>query len=170
MDIVKSMEEPKKIRLVQPDFSGEVLKDRSACRGILMRDGKILLIRFRVSGNYMIPGGGVEQGEKLRECLTREFAEETGILIAPGDEFLILDEYFGSMHFVNHYFHCQEAGGETRRKLTENEKKLGLSFEWVPFQEALTIFGSYETFRETKPEIAGLYHREFLALRAFSEE
>ena len=74
------------------------------------------------------------------------------------------------MHFVNHYFRCQEAGGETRRKLTENEKKLGLSFEWVPFQEALAIFESYEEFRKTKPEIAGLYHREFLALRAFSEE
>ncbi|MGE5425554.1 MAG: NUDIX domain-containing protein [Bacillota bacterium] len=50
--------------------------------GILIKDGKILLIkksRGAYKGMYDLPGGGIEFGERIEETLKREFLEETGI-------------------------------------------------------------------------------------------
>ncbi len=55
------------------------MRVRSAA--VVVRDGKILVIRRRKDGrNYcVLPGGGVEEGENLREACRRELLEETGL-------------------------------------------------------------------------------------------
>ena len=67
---------------------------RTACRGIIVQDGKILLSYETVTGQYMIPGGGLEGDENERTCCAREVAEETGFLIEPSECVLELDEYY----------------------------------------------------------------------------
>ncbi|HSB46857.1 MAG TPA: NUDIX hydrolase [Candidatus Bilamarchaeum sp.] len=57
-----------------------------ACDGILIEDGKILLIKraaepFR--GMWAVPGGRIEDDETAEECLVREMEEETGLKVAP---------------------------------------------------------------------------------------
>ena len=47
--------------------------------GLVYRDGKILLIRSARRG-WEIPGGVVEQGETVLDCLKREIYEESGII------------------------------------------------------------------------------------------
>ena len=49
--------------------------------GILIENGKILLVRQRVSDkrNWSLPGGRVERGETLNQGLIREIKEETGV-------------------------------------------------------------------------------------------
>ncbi|MGZ9583503.1 NUDIX domain-containing protein [Paenibacillus marinisediminis] len=50
--------------------------------GVLIRDGKILLIqkgRGPHKGKWDLPGGTVEFGEEPYQTLLREFEEETGI-------------------------------------------------------------------------------------------
>lgn len=49
-------------------------------RGLVIRDGMVLLIRHR-SGNrpWALPGGGVERHERLEEAARREVYEETGV-------------------------------------------------------------------------------------------
>ena len=52
--------------------------------GILVADNKILMIkksRGAYKGNYDLPGGKIEFGEKAEEALEREFIEEAGIII-----------------------------------------------------------------------------------------
>jgi ADP-ribose pyrophosphatase YjhB (NUDIX family) len=61
-------------RLVQPVGLG--------VRGIVFDpDGRVLLVKHTYLQGWYLPGGGVEPGETLIECLMRELAEETHISI-----------------------------------------------------------------------------------------
>ena len=53
-------------------------RTRGAGRGIIVRDGKILLSHETVSGWWLVPGGGMEEGETAESCCVREVEEETG--------------------------------------------------------------------------------------------
>jgi 8-oxo-dGTP diphosphatase len=62
---------------------------RLAAKGVLFRDGKVLLLR-RVPhdpirpGEWDLPGGLLDPGETLTEGAQREFREETGIAVTVG--------------------------------------------------------------------------------------
>ena len=45
---------------------------------VLDDEGRLLLVRRRVDGQWGCPGGRVEFGESWAECARREFREETG--------------------------------------------------------------------------------------------
>jgi ADP-ribose pyrophosphatase YjhB (NUDIX family) len=50
--------------------------------GAVVRDGCLLVARMTyspTSGQYMLPGGVVENGETLEEAVVREVREETGV-------------------------------------------------------------------------------------------
>ncbi|TDG94670.1 NUDIX domain-containing protein [Cardinium endosymbiont of Culicoides punctatus] len=54
-------------------------------RGILESDGKILLCEHTKGLFYFLPGGTLEIGENLHQCLVREFFEETGLIVVVAD-------------------------------------------------------------------------------------
>ena len=64
------------LELKNDDFLGYVNTLRHACRGILVKDGKVLLGYESNNNKYIIPGGGVENEETLEECCERELLEE----------------------------------------------------------------------------------------------
>ena len=49
--------------------------------GILIEDGKILLVKQKVSDSraWSLPGGRLEEGETLESAIERELQEETGL-------------------------------------------------------------------------------------------
>jgi len=64
--------------------------------GILMDDKRrVLLSDEFIRGDYFtkFPGGGMEFGEGTRDCLKREFMEETGLDVTIGDHIYTTD-YF----------------------------------------------------------------------------
>jgi ADP-ribose pyrophosphatase YjhB (NUDIX family) len=62
--------------------------------GILLDDEKRLLVSDEfIRGEYItkLPGGGVEIGEGTRDCLQREFKEETGLDVTVGEHLYTTD-------------------------------------------------------------------------------
>ena len=71
----------KVIEILGEDREPSYTKIIEGCRGILVRDGKILLSYYKNENQYLIPGGGVEADEDLAHCCIRELAEETGVMV-----------------------------------------------------------------------------------------
>ena len=94
-----------------------------ACKGIIVRDDKVLLLRESAThitnsqaGKYQFPGGRIEPGEPFADGLAREVREETGLKIEIGKPF-----YVGEwtpvvkgqqLHIVGIFFLCKDNGGD----------------------------------------------------------
>ncbi|MFJ7061553.1 NUDIX domain-containing protein [Streptomyces microflavus] len=89
---------------VEVDDPSAVPPVRVRAGAILIRDGHLLLIRFKDPDEdgpyYEIPGGGVETGETAGEAAVRELREETGLLGSVGRE--VARVWKGGRH--EHYF------------------------------------------------------------------
>ena len=63
-------------------MGGNYLKPSIAVDGILIKNGKILLIKRKnepFKGKWALPGGFVEYGERVEDAILREFEEEVGL-------------------------------------------------------------------------------------------
>lgn len=77
-------------------------KLREACRGIVVKNDKILLTYEVNTDQWFIPGGGLEDDESSGECCVRELAEETGCVVETKEQYLTINEYHEDWLFVNH--------------------------------------------------------------------
>ena len=167
-DIVEQMtalrnEHRRIIPIVGDNYFGKWEKTRTACRGIVLRNNEILLSYETVTGQWMLPGGGIEAGEKEKDCCVREVAEETGFLIRPTECVLEIDEYYENFKWVNRYF-FGEVTGETAIRLTEREKQVGMEPRWLPLDEIIRIFSQHASWADTDEMRRGMYLREYTAL------
>ncbi len=152
------------VTITGENYCGKWDQTRTACRGIILRDGRILLSYETVTGQWTLPGGGLEPGEEERGCCVREVAEETGFLVCPTECVLEIDEYYGDFRWVNRYF-FGEVTGETAVHPTEREKELGLEPRWLPLEEAVRIFAGHAAWADTDEMRRGMYMREYTALK-----
>ena len=141
-------------------------KTRTGCRAVILREGKILLSHETGTGWWLVPGGGLEQGETPEECCIREVEEETGVLVKPLRPFLTLYEYYEEYRYISHYFIC-EITGQGQMRLTENEAARGLEPAWLPLSEAIELFSKHQSYADTNEEKRGSYQREYTALTEF---
>lgn len=87
---------------------------RLSARGIVLKDGCVLLNEFNHGEYYNIPGGGVEVDEALRDAVEREVLEESGFTVV-SKELLFIYEYnpkrdsykFGVRGQISHVFLCE---------------------------------------------------------------
>ena len=139
---------------------------RVGCRGIVLDGENMLLSHERKSGWYLIPGGGLEEGETLEECCLREIEEETGVLVRLDKPFLCLKEHYEDWLYISYYFACAPTG-QSRQALTEAEVQRGLVPEWMNIADALELFSHHEEYTATSEEKRGSYQREYIALQYF---
>ena len=154
----------KKIQLINDDYWGHVNHLRHASRGIVVNDGKVLLSYETINNKYMIPGGGVEEGESYAKCCERELLEETGMKVKAVEEYLEIEELFEDWRHISHYFVCELIEDTGVQHLTEGEKAAGYAGVWIPVEEAVKDFGDFERFHKNAIEDYGLYRREYNAL------
>ena len=88
--------------LINDDYLGHVDVLRHASRGILVKDGNVLLSYETNHDKYLTPGGGTEGNETYSECCVREMLEETGMQVRATKAFLVIEELFDVWkHIIN---------------------------------------------------------------------
>src|ERR1044071_8470002 len=87
---------------------------------VILHDGHVVLIRRGVEplkGQWSLPGGAVELGETLEECVVREMQEETGLDVEVGPVIEVFDRIMHDAggrvqyHYVLVDYVCRPAGG-----------------------------------------------------------
>ncbi len=64
---------------------------------VIVEGGRVLLVRRDTEplrGEWSVPGGMLELGEKLRDGVCREALEETGVTVEPGEVLEVFDSIF----------------------------------------------------------------------------
>ena len=87
-----------------------------AC-GICWKDDKLLMVNHKslTANNFWAPpGGGLEVGQSLSDCLKCEFEQETGLIIQMG-KFLFGCEFIRlPLHAVELFFEVSILGGDLK--------------------------------------------------------
>ncbi len=89
--------------------------------GVVIHEGRALIVRRAtepLKGEWSIPGGLVELGEKLVDAVAREVLEETGLVVEPGEVLELFDSIWRDAdgrcqyHYVLVDYLCRVTGGE----------------------------------------------------------
>jgi A/G-specific adenine glycosylase len=98
---------------------------------VIERSGKVLLARRPedklLGGMWEFPGGKLERGETLPECLRRELKEELGITAGVRENILTVKHAFSHFRITLHVFRCDRLRG--------NPRPIGTAaVRWVPIR------------------------------------
>ena len=107
---------------------------RETCFGFCEKNGKFLLTQKILTEETSLVGGGIEGEETHRDCLEREFKEETGYSVKSVKELCDVDCYWLAagkypMRSLAHFYIVKLGMGKSR--LTEE----GNRPVWVDFSE-----------------------------------
>jgi len=87
-------------------------------RSVVVRDGKVLLVREATDGLWTLPGGWADPGESPARNAEREVREEAGLEVRAARLLAVFDREEhahipGSLfHVYKLFFHCEILGGE----------------------------------------------------------
>ncbi len=114
---------------------------RPSAYALVIKNGKVLLVRAKSHGKWELPGGGVELNEKIKDGLVREVFEETGYKLSVKDSLPLyladncfyapdMDKYFRAIRLVFE----SEVNGESNTEKVDFEKEV-LGIEWIELSE-----------------------------------
>jgi len=117
---------------------------------VIVAGGRALLVRRGTEplrGEWSVPGGMLELGEKLRDGVRREALEETGVEVEPSEVLDVFDSIFTDAqgqtqyHYVLIDYLCHPVSGEARAGSDVSDVR------WVS-AEALPAMGLRESIEQ----------------------
>lgn len=129
-----------------PDTAGAVWKDRLTGKVVLFNDkNEIALVSNKVTNLFLLPGGGIEDGEDIVEGTKRECREETGCEIDIVRELGITEDYRArdSRHCIT-YGYLAKALSQGPVSLTKDESDIGFFVRWLSLDDSVQLFASQE--------------------------
>ena len=95
---------------------------------VIRKHGRLLIAQRpfggRLGGLWEFPGGKVEAGETLPQCLRREIKEELGVRIKVVKPIISIDHAYTHFKITLHAFECELVSGNRRAVQVED-------FKWV---------------------------------------
>jgi len=118
---------------------------RSAVRGIIIKDGRLMMVYSTHNGDYKFPGGGVQRDESRQAALQREVREECGARVRRfGPAFGKVVEYdlpaeptYEVFRMTSYYYQCQIDHHLGPLTLDPYEAALGFNPVWVDIDHAI---------------------------------
>lgn len=119
-------------------------KPRLTARAVLRRsDGLYAVMYVGKYGIYILPGGGVDEGESIEDALRREIAEETGCGCKTIRALGVVSENRAHADYtqLSYYYAVETDGPETALQLTEAEMENGSELQWHTLETLLHLIG-----------------------------
>lgn len=133
--------------LIHPELASRTGRTfrRHAARGIVLREGRILLLFTERYNDFSLPGGGVNEGEDIQAALKRELEEETGARdVQVQAHYGFIEEYrphwkpgYDLMHMTSHFFICDVAPELADARMERHEIANGMKPVWIDIFEAM---------------------------------
>lgn len=128
---------------------------RKRATAIMVEDGKMLLIRRNKPDHeyFVVPGGGVDEGETIEQALVRETMEELSLKVEDFCEVGKIENikmpegtsiHMGLQSY--YFFHVKKysgtlaLGGEEKESMTEENQ---YHFVWVPIEDVIKLTNLY---------------------------
>ena len=114
--------------------------------GVLIEDDKVLLAQLHspITNKlvWMPPGGGLTFGESMKDCLKREFKEETNLTVEVHELVHVNELLKKSYHAVECFFEVKKTGGH--EKLGKDpelswDRQLLHDLQWIAIEELTEI-------------------------------
>ncbi len=121
-------------------------KPRITARAVLRKGNEISLLYVSKYDYHKLPGGGVEEGESIKDALEREILEEIGCTINVLGEIGEIIEH-KSYEGIVQTSHCfiAEVVKEGESNFTQEEINDGFEVVWVTLEEAIRLLTSCKT-------------------------
>lgn len=128
------------------DVVDAVFEDRLTGKIVLFNDeGRIALMGNAVNDFFILPGGGVENGESILDGIRRECREETGCEIEIQKALGVTEDFRSrdSKHCIS-FCYSAKVVSFGAPMLTEGETKIGVYVKWFSLPEARELFALQE--------------------------
>ena len=114
-----------------PAVDTSTFRKRGAARAVLLDDkGQVYLLNVSKHNYHKLPGGGIDEGEDIKQALERELMEEVGCKAEIVAELGTVTEYRnyddGGLEQTSYCYLANQAGDQMNSALEEGELEEGM--------------------------------------------
>ena len=127
---------------LMPETLHVQFNDRPTGKAVIFDENKnIALVGNKVNSFYLLPGGGINKGERIEDGIIRECLEEVGCNVELGKFLGIVEDYRNrdKTHCISYCYTANAISKNEKLNLTPDEEKNGMHVIWVTLNEAVII-------------------------------
>jgi ADP-ribose pyrophosphatase YjhB (NUDIX family) len=113
--------------------------------GIILAEGKMLMVKEKESMGWSIPSGGIENDESPEQACIREIWEETGFKTEVKKPLQVKEAIIKNYDVTTHYFLCEVIGGQISFHDPDDSIE---EIAWKTYEEVLELQHDYPEDQE----------------------
>lgn len=145
-------------------------KERNSARGVIVnKDGKIAILHKKLTNEYKLIGGGMEEFEDPIKAFKREALEETGCTIEIDDFIGNYEEQKSQDNFrqISYLYAAHVLKQKQKPEFTKEEIEENAELLWLDFDEAIKLMKNCEK-NLVDSKFSSVYHTKFIVRRDYN--